>query len=838
MSALCGVQVLGSTPPGSFTLPTPSPAARSNGGNSKRTSLVSFRSGLSDYDGPGSLKGGLSRSQTAESASLSRSSLGARRTLSSEGSGAASSAAAAGFGYVSASSSSVSARPLHSTPSIPKSAQFVKIEGFAAAGDSPASSAPPSAPASPQQQRTLSSLLSRQLSTDRLPVLGSSGGSMTSSLGAAGSTGSPYADSLPAGFDDPLVGLAARLEQTVRVAPVPRPAPLPRSRSSIPDNLLQQLQNAHSVFCEPVCVRAFGIARAAHDGRYRVSGEPAFVHCVEVARILAELGADEGTVSAALLHDALDKTLLVEAQLRPMLGDDRVAELVKQVAHLGDVSSKYRSCPATSPEGQAATASSLVGMLVAMGANHALLVKLADRLHDMRTLSALPAAKRNRLAQETVDVWAPLANRLGVWSLKAQLEDLAFKQLYPGQYAELRARLEQVQSADVLVGLMDKMRSEMQRQTISYHDLSGRPKHLWGVFKKMAAKGYSLGRISDVRGLRIIVDTKADCYRALRAVETVWKGVGPTKDYIRNPKDNGYRSLHTVVRGEDGHDIEVQIRTAKMHYFAEYGADAAHWQYKERTYAATASIDEDTSAALAAAPPGAASAPKGNASGAAREANWAKFVLSQQVHDQKYRPSGSPTQDHSLASIVGLAASLGVQPSSSSGEEDSPGGSPPRDARFAAYLERSGQKLEPPPAERVVVAVVHEGGLTVEELPAGTTLLGLVQQRRLGLRTTQVLVNKQVESNPSAVLHTGDIVDLYSSAAEPAVSPLLLSPRGAASPAPPATVLASRQAGRLPTMVQPGPAGSGKPPMGAGRSNVVPLGALKVGRLRANGSSS
>lgn len=137
--------------------------------------------------------------------------------------------------------------------------------------------------------------------------------------------------------------------------------------------------------------------------------------------------------AAALLHDALDRTLLVEAQLRPMLGDDRVAELVKQVAHLGDVSSKYRSCPATSPEGQAATASSLVGMLVAMGANHALLVKLADRLHDMRTLSALPAAKRNRLAQETVDVWAPLANRLGVWSLKAQLEDLAFKQLYPGQ---------------------------------------------------------------------------------------------------------------------------------------------------------------------------------------------------------------------------------------------------------------------------------------------------------------------------------------------------------------------------------------------------------------------
>ena len=129
----------------------------------------------------------------------------------------------------------------------------------------------------------------------------------------------------------------------------------------------------------------------------------------------------------------LDKTALVEAQLRPMLQHGGVAELVKQVAHLGDVSSNYRACPATSPEGQAATAGALVGMLVAMGCNHALLVKLADRLHDMRTLGALPAAKRNRLAQETIDVWAPLANRLGVWSLKAQLEDLAFKQLSPGQ---------------------------------------------------------------------------------------------------------------------------------------------------------------------------------------------------------------------------------------------------------------------------------------------------------------------------------------------------------------------------------------------------------------------
>jgi hypothetical protein len=616
MSGVLSVS-LSSTPP----LATPSPVVR--GGSGKRGAagnVVSFRSGLPE-DGPlaGSLKsGGLSRSLTEGlgAASLGRS-LSRSRTASGEGLQSSSAAPAS------------AARPLQSTKSIPKSAAFVKIEGFDTAGfdaASPAASPPPS----PQQPRTLSSLLSRQLSTDRLPGLAGSP-SLASPLASPG---------LP---EEPLGGLVSRLEAAVRVAPVPRPPQLhPARRGTVPDNLLKQLQEQHSVFSEPVCVRAFSIARFAHDGKYRASGEPAFMHCVEVARILAELGAGEATVAAALLHDVLDKTLLVEGQLRPMLQDDGVADLVKQVAHLGDVSSKYRACPATSPEGQTATASALVGMLVAMGANGALLVKLADRLHDMRTLGALPAAKRNRLARETIDVWAPLANRLGVWSLKAQLEDLAFKQLFPAQFAELRDRLAQVQSAGVLVSLCDKLRAEMQRQDISYHDLSGRPKHLWGVFKKMTSKNYSLSRISDVRGLRIIVESKADCYRALRAVEAVWKSVGPTKDYIRRPKENGYRSLHTVVRGEDGHDIEVQIRTAKMHFFAEYGSEAAHWQYKERGYGSGAAGSSPAATAGAVGPaatissldedqPTAAGARSAGAGDAAREANWAKFVLSQQV---------------------------------------------------------------------------------------------------------------------------------------------------------------------------------------------------------------
>ncbi|KAL4425268.1 hypothetical protein ABPG75_009284 [Micractinium tetrahymenae] len=838
MSALCSsAAVLGSTPPLPF--PTPSPATRS--GKRGSLSLVSFRSDVSDN--VGSLKaGGLSRSLTAEGSqalSLGRSLTQSRRTSPSEG-------ALAGRTPPAGSSSAAAALPLQPTPSIPKSAAFVKIEGFETAGcGSPATSAPPS----PQQTRPMSSLLSRQLSTDRLPSLGFGSPSLASPLLGTTCGASPAVGGI--GLDDSsLAGsLAGRLEAGVRLAPVPWPAPLaPRGGrpAVVPDNLLEQLQEAHPVFQEPVCVRAFSIARFAHDGKYRASGEPAFLHCVEVARLLADLGAGEGAVSAALLHDVLDKTLLLEAQLRPMLQEEEVAELVRQVTRLGDISSKYRSCPATSPEGQAQLASQLVGMLVAMGCNTALLVKLADRLHDMRTLGALPAAKRNRLARETIDVWAPLANRLGVWSLKAQLEDLAFKQLYPTQYAELRSRLEQVQSADVLVSLMDKTRAEMQRQGISYHDLSGRPKHLWGVYKKMTAKGYSLGRISDVRGLRIIVDSKADCYRALRAVETVWKAVGPTKDYIRHPKENGYRSLHTVVRGEDGHDIEVQIRTAKMHFFAEYGAEAAHWQYKERGYGsgsgggsgdasaaavalgaaatatATSSLDDDQ--------PSAAGCSRG---GAAREANWAKWQLSQQVLDQKFRPSGSPSQDHSLASLVGAAAVAAAQGGASGGASasggDSPAGSPPRDERFAAYLEKSGQMLEPPPAERVVVAVVCSGGLTIEELPQGTTVQGLLAQRGLRLGDAQVLVNSQLESNLALPLTTGDVVDLYAEPAVPAVPTVpavAVPPLGAPAPLRVARVAAGANA------VVKGPHFT------AGRSNVVPLGAFKAARLRADAAAS
>jgi hypothetical protein len=334
MSGLCSAVQLGSTPP--TALSTPSPCVRSSGAK-RGSGLVSFRSGLTDELSGSSLKGGLSRSFTdgggSSSYSLSRSygrAAAGSRTTSADG------VAPAAYAGGASSSMAGAARPLQHTASIPKSAAFVKIEGFQTGpSGSPATSAPPS----PQQlPSVLSSLLSRQLSSDRLPMLASSPCAALTMGGLA---------------DDPAL-LAARLEATVRVAPVPRPAPLlNRTRSTIPDNLLQSLQvrafarghaagssccgqahaalrqllgwrpigvvshlspshlncprlvsshplqEAHAVFLEPVCVRAFGIARAGHDGRYRASGEPAFTHCVEVARILAELGAGEGTVSGA-----------------------------------------------------------------------------------------------------------------------------------------------------------------------------------------------------------------------------------------------------------------------------------------------------------------------------------------------------------------------------------------------------------------------------------------------------------------------------------------------------------------------------------------------------------
>jgi ppGpp synthetase/RelA/SpoT-type nucleotidyltranferase len=650
------------------------------------------------------------------------------------------------------------------------------------------SSAGTSPPLSPGKDMSRAhSLLSRQLSVDNLSTL---------------------ARPIPA--SPALASLAERLEAQVQAESAVKPASVQSRTAEVtkkPDNtLLKQLQGQFAVFREPLVIHAFSIARAAHQVHAdNPRGEAAFARCAGAAVILAELGADEVAVAGALLHDALDRTMFSEPQLRDMLHNDEAFELVQRVSHMGYICQKYRSAsnstalkntakdPSTA-DVESGVASHLVGMLVAHGPPRALLVRLAVALQEARAVGTataasagipLPgwgahavandrAARRHRIAAEGLEVWAPLANRLGVWSLKAELEDRAFRTLRPAEYAELRDRLEAVQEPTKLVALVDALRAQLQEVGIDYLDLSGRPKHLWGVFKKMETKGYSADHVRDVRGLRVIVRTREDCYLALRAVEKAWEMVGESKNYIKAPKANGYQSLHAVADPGDGHLVEIQIRTDKMHYLAEYGAEAAHWKYKERTVAAS-------SAAAASAAPSATAAAAGSAkdnggrNGAAQEANWAKFMTSQHVLlDKKCRPSGSPDGDQSLASILASmdgavgGSSPEVEKTPSVGAAASAPGTSPGSSKgrtFQEYIAASGQRPTPPEEQRSLVAVVAGSAFSVAELPVGTTIGQLLKycgaDGPSSKSSLHVVVNRHVETEYSTVLQAGDVVELY-----------------------------------------------------------------------------
>ena len=654
---------------------------------------------------------------------------------------------------------------IESHKSIPKSASYIKVEGFEAPDDHLTNS-PPQSPGRGVASRA-SSLLSRQLSTENMGSLVRPQASLSFSH---------YAE---------------RLEAQVLAESAVKPLTTGPVVPTEPDALLEQLQTEFAVFQEPLVINAYNVARAAHPATGNgIRGEPAFARCAGAAAILAELKADEVAVACALLHDVIESNVFTEAQLRYHLDSDEAVELVKRVSHMSYICQKYRNASnstalsAVDPTGAATvntgSASHLVEMLVAQGPSRALLVRIAVAVQETRALETRPstfrpssaasndrAMRRQRAAAEALNVWAPLANRLGVWSMKAELEDRAFRVLRPAEYAELRDRLEVVQEPTKLVALVDALRSQLQEVGVEYIDLSGRPKHLWGVFKKMQAKGYSAERVRDVRGLRVIVKSREDCYLALRAVERAWALVGDSKNYIKTPKANGYQSLHAVADPGDGHLVEVQIRTDKMHYLAEYGADAAHWKYKEQ---------------------GAATVSPGNeVSGAAKEASWAKFTTSQHVaRDKKCRPSGSPSGDLSLASI--LASMDGA----ASSEEESPAaGTSPGSSKgrtFQEYIAFSGQKPAPPEEQRALVAVVAGSAFSVAELPAGTTLGQLLRHcgGDINPKSLQVVLNRQVTAEASRLLQPGDVVELYARPPQPTFPGLSPMPASAPSTSAPA----------------------------------------------------
>jgi len=321
-------------------------------------------------------------------------------------------------------------------------------------------------------------------------------------------------------------------------------------------------------------VRQAGLAAIeAHSGQLRRSGEPYVTHPIAVAEIAANLGLDAPTLAAALLHDAVEDT--------GMTGDFVEQHFGAQVASVVDGVTKLDRLEFDSKEAQ--QAATIRKMFIAMAQDwRVLLIKLADRLHNMRTISVMPMARQRAIAQETLDVYAPLAHRLGVQSMKWQLEDLSFATLHPKRYAEIEQMVasRQPEREEYLSEVMDTLKAKLSEFHIDA-DVRGRPKHLWSIYEKMVVGGKDFDEIFDLVGMRIIVEQDRDCWAALGAIHALWSPVqGRFKDYINSPKFNLYQSLHTTVIGPRGKTIEVQIRTQDMHRRAEFGV-AAHWGYKE-----------------------------------------------------------------------------------------------------------------------------------------------------------------------------------------------------------------------------------------------------------------
>lgn len=375
--------------------------------------------------------------------------------------------------------------------------------------------------------------------------------------------------------------------------------------------LIQVLPTNYTLADNELIQRAYKVAHKAHEGQKRASGEPYINHCLAVAVILAELRVPPAVVAAGLLHDTVEDT--------PILLEDIQADFGEEIAKLVDGVTKLTQLPRVSrgdqhadseakeeverqiaerrglpnPEEEAAqmvrsrkydmASETLRKTFLAMGEDvNVVLIKLADRLHNMRTLGHMPENKRRRIAQETLDIFAPLANRLGIWQMKWELEDLAFRYVSPEVYRDLAKNLEtrSSQREHEMQAIKTKLQKYLVQAGIKA-EVVARSKHIYSIYKKMVRKGVPFEMVYDIRGVRIIVEDTPNCYSALGVIHTHWRPIpGEFDDYIAVPKDNFYRSLHTTVMFDDAKTLEVQIRTPEMHQSAEYGI-AAHWRYKE-----------------------------------------------------------------------------------------------------------------------------------------------------------------------------------------------------------------------------------------------------------------
>lgn len=339
------------------------------------------------------------------------------------------------------------------------------------------------------------------------------------------------------------------------------------------ETLLEKIKKYNPQADLDIVNRAFEFASKAHAGHKRLSGDPYITHPLAVATILADLEQDVLTIAAAILHDVVEDAGISREELKAAFGEEitKMVEGVTKLSQLTFISREVRQ------------AENFRKMFVAMGEDfRIIIIKLADRLHNMQTLKYLPQAKRKETALETREIFAPLAHRLGMWRLKWELEDLAFFNLEPEKYQEIKTKVAESRGVreSYIQEFINQAMSLLKKVGIEC-EITGRPKHFYSIYRKMVDQNLEFDEIYDLIAVRIIVETIKECYAVLGLVHAAWKPIpGRFKDYVAMPKSNGYQSLHTTVIGPAGKPVEVQIRTKEMHRIAEYGI-AAHWRYKE-----------------------------------------------------------------------------------------------------------------------------------------------------------------------------------------------------------------------------------------------------------------